>query len=84
MRILAVRCSNTDFAYTVIKGPKQSPIVIDSDVIGFPKGYDEPALFRAEFFHEAPEVFPLLRCQVMPLLTNFFLSLFWLGLEPVK
>ncbi len=50
MRILAVRCSNTDFAYAVIEGSKQSPIVIDSNLTGFPKGYDEPALFH--WFHQ--------------------------------
>jgi len=50
MKIIAVRCSNADFAYVVIEGTKESPIVVESDVTGFPKGYDEPALFH--WFHQ--------------------------------
>lgn len=50
MKILAVRCSNTDFTYVVMKGSKALPIVVDSDMTGFPKGYNEPALFH--WFHQ--------------------------------
>ena len=50
MRVLAVRCSNTDFAHAIIEGTKSSPIVVESDVIGFPKGYDEHMLFH--WFHQ--------------------------------
>lgn len=50
MKILAIRCSNTDFAYAVIDGTKESPTIVYSDITGFPKGYDEPALFN--WFHQ--------------------------------
>ena len=50
MRILANRCSNTDFAYAVIEGAKNSPTIVYVDIIGFPKGYDEPGLFH--WFHQ--------------------------------
>jgi len=50
MKILAVRCSNTDFAYAVIKGTQQSPTVVESTVTGYPKGYEEHALFH--WFHQ--------------------------------
>lgn len=50
MKVLAVRCSNSDLAYAIIEGTKQSPAVADSRVIGFPKGYAEHALFH--WFHQ--------------------------------
>jgi len=50
MKVLAVRCSNSDLAYAVIEGTKQSPAAADSRVIGFPKGYAECALFH--WFHQ--------------------------------
>ena len=50
MKILAVRCSNTDFAYAVIEGTQQSPTVAESAVTGYPKGYEEHALFH--WFHQ--------------------------------
>ncbi len=50
MKILAVRCSSSDFAHATIEGSQQSPTVIESAVIGFPKGYGEHALFH--WFHQ--------------------------------
>lgn len=50
MRLLAVRCSNTDFAYAVIEGTKQSPTVVESDLTGYPKGSEEHVLFH--WFHQ--------------------------------
>lgn len=59
MRILAVRCSNSDFAYAIVDGEKLSPSVVASDVIAFPKGYDDPALFH--WFHQ----------EIMALINNY-------------
>ncbi|WMI72118.1 hypothetical protein RBH88_03190 [Aminobacterium sp. MB27-C1] len=50
MKILAIRCSNCDFAYAIVEGSKGSPTVIDSEVVGYPKGYDEHVLFH--WFHQ--------------------------------
>lgn len=50
MKILAVRCSNTDFAHAVIEGTQDSPTIIESTVTGYPKGYEEQSLFH--WFHQ--------------------------------
>lgn len=50
MKILAVRCSNTDFAHAIIEGTRRSPTVVQSTVTGYPKGYEEHSLFH--WFHQ--------------------------------
>jgi len=50
MKILAVRCSNTDFAYALIEGSKQSPTIVECDLTVYPKGYEEHSLFH--WFHQ--------------------------------
>jgi Holliday junction resolvasome RuvABC endonuclease subunit len=41
MNILGVRCSNTDYAFAILTGEKESPIVINARSIAFPKGYNK-------------------------------------------
>ena len=50
MGILAIRCSNTDFAYAIVDGTKDSPVLVHCDVTGYPKGYEEHSLFH--WFHQ--------------------------------
>jgi hypothetical protein len=42
MTRLGIRCSNTDFAYAVLRGTKHVPEVIETNVIGVPAGYRHP------------------------------------------
>jgi hypothetical protein len=44
MKILAVRCSNTDFAHALLEGTQDNPTLSCSGITAFPKGYDEHSL----------------------------------------
>lgn len=46
MNILGIRCSNSDYAYAVITGTKESPELVVSDIIAFPKGYSPPEIMK--------------------------------------
>ena len=50
MKILGIRCSNTDFAYVIIEGMKNTPEIVTCDLIDYPKGYKEHLLFH--WFHQ--------------------------------
>lgn len=50
MKVLALRCSNTDFAHVVIEGTRKAPAIVTSGATRFPKGYDEHEIFR--WFHQ--------------------------------
>lgn len=41
MKTFSVRCSNSDFAYAVLEGDKDTPIVVSSGQIAFPKNFSE-------------------------------------------
>ena len=41
MNVLGIRCSNRDFAYTILNGSKSSPIIVHSDIVAYPKGYSK-------------------------------------------
>ncbi len=42
MKILGIRCSTTDFTYAVLDGNKATPSLLGSEVVVFPKGYEQP------------------------------------------
>lgn len=46
MRILAIRCSNTDFACAIIEGTQEAPVLISCELTSFPKGYEEHSLLH--------------------------------------
>ena len=46
MKILGIRCSNSDYAYAVLTGTKKSPELVASDIISFPKGYSPPEIMK--------------------------------------
>lgn len=46
MKVIALRCSSSDFTYAILDGTQKSPTVITSDSISFPKGYEEFSLLH--------------------------------------
>lgn len=50
MKVLAVRCSNTDFAYAVVEGTMDMPALLLCDETSYPNGYKEHSLFH--WFHQ--------------------------------
>ncbi|MGA2404201.1 MAG: hypothetical protein ABSG91_21265 [Syntrophobacteraceae bacterium] len=42
MRVLGIRCSNSDFAYAILDGTKDTPEVIHLDRLQYPVKYSEP------------------------------------------
>ena len=44
MKVIALRCSSSDFSYAVLTGSQISPTLITSHSIPFPKGYKEFSL----------------------------------------
>lgn len=46
MSIFGFRCSNTDFAYCVLSGTKNSPMVEAAELITYPKGFSEPEVLK--------------------------------------
>ena len=46
MKILGIRCSNSDYAYSVVTGTKDLPILEKSQIISFPKGYSPPEIMK--------------------------------------
>lgn len=44
MKIVALRCSNKDFACAVIDGTQEDPVLASCDLTAFPKGYEEHSL----------------------------------------
>lgn len=56
MRVLGIRCSNTDYSYVVIIGTKDSPLIEKSDSVTFPKGYGRGESLKW-FFQEIDAIF---------------------------
>ncbi len=46
MSVLGVRCSNTDLAYCVLSGSKESPAVEAASAIAYPRGFSEPEILK--------------------------------------
>ena len=46
MKIVGIRCSNTDFACAILKGTQDDPQLISCIVTSFPKGYEEHSLLH--------------------------------------
>jgi hypothetical protein len=46
LNVLGVRCSNTDFAYAVLSGRRNKPVLMDYRLITYPRGYAEPERLR--------------------------------------
>lgn len=44
MKVIALRCSNSDFTYAILEGTRTNPTIIASESISFPKGYEEFSL----------------------------------------
>ena len=42
MSVLGVRCSNKDYTFAVLTGTKESPQLIDSQTLSYPKGFSNP------------------------------------------
>lgn len=64
MRILGIRCSNTDFFYCAITGVKSAPVIEETHRISFPTGYSECELL--DWLHkEISDVLGRLRCDAV-------------------
>lgn len=46
MKIVGIRCSNTDFSCAVLEGTKDAPQLLSCRTTSFPKGYDEHSLLH--------------------------------------
>lgn len=55
MKTIALRCSNSDFAYVVLDGNQDSPSIEHCAKIPFPKGYAEHSLLYW-FYQEISEI----------------------------
>ena len=55
MRVLGLRCSNTDFAFALVTGTQDSPCLEDSRLIAYPKGYTRPQRLKW-FLQELQEI----------------------------
>ncbi len=50
MKVLAVRCSNTDFAYAIVDGTLRRPNLLECNLTTYPNGYEEHSLLL--WFHQ--------------------------------
>ena len=50
MKVLGIRCSNSDFTYAIIDGDKESPEVVMVNRTAFPKNFSEGE--RLHWFHQ--------------------------------
>jgi len=46
MKIVGIRCSNTDFSCAVLDGTQDAPQLLSCATTGFPKGYEEHSLLH--------------------------------------
>jgi hypothetical protein len=42
MRVLGVRCSNTDYTVAVLEGTKAAPILLHTTQVAYPRGFATP------------------------------------------
>ena len=55
MKTIALRCSNSDFAYVVLDGTQEKPSIEQCANTAFPKGYEEHSLLYW-FYQEITEI----------------------------
>lgn len=55
MKILSLRCSNSDFTYALISGGSQDPVVEEAETESYPKSIKENELFYW-FYQEIKEI----------------------------
>lgn len=46
MKVMGVRCSNSDYAYCILSGSRESPVVEETKKVSFPKGYNEAEVLQ--------------------------------------
>lgn len=46
MNVLGLRCSNRDYTFVVIDGTRESPNVIETETISYPRSYSKPLALK--------------------------------------
>lgn len=64
MKVMGIRCSNSDCTFCILTGTRDAPVVNATDQVVFPKGYSEPELHK--WFHqEMSDVFGKHKCDAV-------------------
>jgi hypothetical protein len=61
MKVMGIRCSNTDYSYCILSGSRDIPVVDATCQVSFPAGYSEVEILRW-LHHEMQAIFKAYCC----------------------
>jgi hypothetical protein len=64
MVVIGFRFSSSDYAFSILSGGRDAPIVEETNRISFPKGYNEPELLNW-LFQEMTALFQRKKCDAV-------------------
>lgn len=64
MTFIGIRCSNSDYAYCILRGTQDTPVLEETKQISFPKGYNEPEVLKW-LYQEMCAVFSKYKCDAV-------------------